>query len=259
MELKRVWMSRDAARKSHFALHAVGGVVGIVALVMALTVGGVFLAARMGLPQQLSLLALGAAVTVLGVALGLGLGRRTAGEATVFFLTTDDRLFVLDVRTIARFGQGEVGYLTGAGNTQKLLRALAEHPRLPGLADEVYRVTAMQEYPADWSVQFLARRPGRAPVPRTCLVEKACPDGDLLLRELERRLTVDNPLEPAPLSCPRSVLFSGAALAGAVALCVLSHPAVGRLPQVAYFPCLGAALLAAWLFGYFWLRHRRGE
>ena len=148
---------------------------------------------------------------------------------------------------------------TGGIAIPKLLRALAEHPRLPGLADEVYRVTAMQEYPADWSVQFLARRPGRAPVPRTCLVAKGVPDGDLLLRELERRLTVDNPLEPAPLSCPRSVLFSGAALAGAVALCVLSHPAVGRLPQVAYFPCLGAALLAAWLFGYFWLRHRRGE
>ena len=36
MELKSVWMSRDAARKSRFALHAVGGVVGIVALVMAL-------------------------------------------------------------------------------------------------------------------------------------------------------------------------------------------------------------------------------
>lgn len=259
MEPKQVWMSRDTARQSRFALRALGGIAAIAALAVVLAAGGTALALGAGLPLQAVLPGLVLGVTALGVALAVGLGRRTARDATVFFLTGDDRLFVLDVRTIARFGHGVAGYLTGAQNTRKLLRALADHPQLLALADEVCRVEALQENPTYWTVRFQARRPGREPAPRSCLLVKGYPDEDLLLRQLERRLAPQSPLEPENARPLWPVCISGAALAGAAALCVLSHPAVGRLPQAVYFPSLGAVLAAVWLFGYFLLRRRRGE
>lgn len=259
MELKQVWMSRDVARKSRFALRTAGGVVGIAVLMLVLVLGGTFLSLTLGLPGEVFSLWLVLGVTVLGVALALGLGRRSVQDATVFFLTADDRLFVLDARSLARFGRNLPGFLAGARNTQALLRALADHPRLLALADEVCRVENLKENATHWVVRFQTRRPGRNTALRSCLLVKGYADEDLLLRQLERRQSWQSTLEPGAGRHPTGLMVSGGLLLILVLLCVLSHPAVGQLPRELYFPCLGAAFLAAFPLGYFVVRWRRSE
>lgn len=75
----------DVARKSRFALRTAGGVVGIAVLMLVLVLGGTFLSLTLGLPGEVFSLWLVLGVTVLGVALALGLGRRSVQDATVFF------------------------------------------------------------------------------------------------------------------------------------------------------------------------------
>ena len=82
---------------------------------------------------------------------------------------------------------------------------------------------------------------------------------ELLLRQLERRKSWAGALELAENRNPRFILLSALACAGFSALCVLSHPALARLPREIYFPCLGAAFLSLGCLVYFVIRQRRGE
>mgnify|MGYP007093067026 CR=1 FL=1 len=88
---------------------------------------------------------------------------------------------------------------------------------------------------------------------------KGSPDEEWLLRELERRKTWENALEPTENRNPRYILLSGLVFAVCVTLCVLSHPAVGELSGEIYFPCMGASLAAFCCLLYFVIRQRRGE
>ena len=93
----------------------------------------------------------------------------------------------------------------------------------------------------------------------TYLLIKGSPDEEWLLRELERRKTWENALEPTENRNPRYILLSGLVFAVCVTLCVLSHPAVGELSSEIYFPCMGASLAAFCCLLYFVIRQRRGE
>lgn len=108
MELKKIWMSPDTGRGSRFARRTVGGVLGIALLMLLLIGGGVWLSFRFGLPRELFAVVLCFGVTALAAALAVLLGRRSMQDATVFFLTADDRLYALDARGAVRFGHGVV-------------------------------------------------------------------------------------------------------------------------------------------------------
>ena len=84
-------------------------------------------------------------------------------------------------------------------------------------------------------------------------------DEELLLRQLERRKSWAGALEAAENRNPFRILASALALLLFAALCVLSHPALGLLPQAIYFPCLGAAFLSLYALVWFILRQRLGE
>ena len=81
----------------------------------------------------------------------------------------------------------------------------------------------------------------------------------MLLKEFERRKTWENTLEPAENRNMRYILLSGVGLAVCVIMCVMSHPAVARMPGTIYFPCMGASLIAFCFLFYFIIRQRRGE
>lgn len=81
----------------------------------------------------------------------------------------------------------------------------------------------------------------------------------MLLREFERRKTWENTLEPAENRNILYILLSGLAFAVCVTICVMSHPAVARMPGEIYFPCMGASLIAFWFLLYFIIRQHRGE
>lgn len=259
MEIKQVWMSPQTARKSRYGWKMMAGVLGITLLAAALTVGGTLAALHTGRTDPLWTLALCLAVTALTVYLAVALGRRSAREATVFFLTGEGRLFVLDARMLVPQGRGLAGFAAGALGTQALLRELAARPSLPAAADEVLRVEHIRDNHTHQAVVCLLRRPNGGTVRRTCLVVNGIPDSDSLLWELERRQDWRGSLEPAPSRRPLWVLLSALACAGFGAVCALSHPAVGRLPGAVYFPCLGAAFAAFCVLVWQAVRCHRGE
>ena len=259
MVLKKVWMSPDTGRKSRYGLYTLGGILTIAVLMVALVVGGVFLSFWLDLPREAFAMALVCGVTALAVALALKLGWRSVGDATVFFLTDDDRLFAVDARARSVHGQGVLNYAAGALETQAFLRALAAQPHVPGFADEIRHVSGIKETGTYYAIRCQVCRCDHRTALRTYFLVKGNEDEELLLRHLERRQVRDGSPELRESRTPLFILISVLVLAAFLVLCTLSHPALGVLPQSIYFPCLGAAFLTLFLVAYFIIRQRRGE
>lgn len=191
MPLKKIWISKGPGEKNRYALSTLGGILGILALLMVLIVGGTFLTLYLSLPKEASLSALCIGAVILGVVLALGLGRRSLKESLVFFLTRDDRLYMLDSRTLASYRRGVLGFTSMALDTQKVLDRLAASPTLPPQALEILTVKKIREYPDFSRVSCLIRRPtGETGQWEFCL-PSGYPDEDLLRFQLERRQGFD--------------------------------------------------------------------
>lgn len=187
MELKKIWMSPDTGRGSRFARRTVGGVLGIALLMLLLIGGGIWLSFRFGLPRELFAAVLCFGVTALAAALAVLLGRRSLQDATVFFLTADDRLYALDARGAVRFGHGAVGFAAGAAEVQELLRGIADRRSLPSSADELLKVERLRENRSHYVIKCRVRRRGGRVFTRAYFLVKGYEDEDELLRQLELR------------------------------------------------------------------------
>ena len=221
--------------------------------------GGTFLSLSMGIEQKGFSLLLLLAVSGLGIGLAILMSRRSIQDATIFFLTEDDRLWVMDARSLSNHGEGFLGFAIGAMETQAFLRKQGSRPFLSNRADEIGKVLNIKENRSHYAVRCQVRRPNQRVTRHTYLLIKGSPDEEWLLRELERRKTWENALEPTENRNPRYILLSGLVFAVCVNLCVLSHPAVGELSSEIYFPCMGASLAAFCCLLYFVIRQRRGE
>ena len=259
MTIQKMWVSADTARKSSYGLRMVGGVLAVAVLAAALAAGGVFLGFRLELPMEAVSLVLVLGVTALVLALALALGRGSVRDATVFYLSSDNRLFALDVRTLARYYHGAAGFAAAAMRTQKLLRELSRSGRIPAGAEEIVKVERLEEKARHHLVRCLVRRPGGESARRTLFLWEGVQERDTLLLELQRRQGWTGGPEVPENRTPFRLVCSGLALAALAALCVLSHPAVGQLPGTLYFPCLGAAFAALICLVYFLVRQSRGE
>ena len=122
MELKKVWMSSETRKKSRYGYRTVGKILGIVFLMTALLLIGTFLSLSLGLPQQSSSMILVLLASTLGIVLTARLGRRGMQDATIFFLTENDGLWIMDARSIPNYGDGFLGFAVGAMETQAFLR-----------------------------------------------------------------------------------------------------------------------------------------
>lgn len=259
MKLKKVWMAPDTAKKSHYAWRTLGGNLGIAALMLVLIMGGTVLSFAFHWPRELFSLLLCVCVTVLGVWLSLRLGQRSVQDDTVFLLTESDQLFVMQARRLSDHSRGIWGYAAGTWETQTFLRQLAKQPFVPAGADEILKVTHIKETSTDYVIRCQVRHPNRHVVERTYFLVKGCEDEDLLLHQLERRERWENTLEPPQNRTPFAILLSALVFVCFTALCVLSHPAIAKLPQSIYFPCLGADFVAVCVLVCFIVRQRRGE
>lgn len=230
MELKQVWMSRDTQKQSRYSLRTLGGILGIAMLALVLVLGGTALGFMLGWPMRLVSVGLWLGVTVLLVALALRLGQNTVRDATLYFLTRDDRLFVADARQLAGTGHSMFAWAEGTVRVQQRLREMARSPVLPAAAEEILRVEQIRGEPhrlcghlsaaplrSDGDPPHLLRDPGpggsgdSAPSAGT-------PGGVVRLPGTEGE----------PYSAWLTAERSGGGVAGV--LSVLSHPAVGQLP-----------------------------
>ena len=163
--------------------------------------------------------------------LALRLGRRTVQDVSVFFLAENDRLFVLDARRLSHYGHGLTGYIDGTLQTQELLRRLTEMCDVPAGADEILSVERIRENKSHYIFLCRTRCSGRGTDRRTCFLVKGDPDEEELLLQMERRRNLNSIPESAADRSLSAVLISFLTLAGFIILCVLSHPAVDRLPS----------------------------
>lgn len=259
MELKKVWMSPDTKKKSKYGYRAVGGILGIVLLMVLLLCGGTLLSLSLGINKKAFSLILLTAVSALGIGLAVRLGRRSIRDATIFFLTENDRLWVMDARGLSSHGDGFLGFAISSMETQAFLRRQGKQPFLPKGADEILKVLSIKENRSHYAFRCQACHSDRHVVRRTYFLVKGIQDEQMLLQELERRKTWENVLEPAENRNPLYILLSGAAFIFCVILCILSHPSVARMSGEIYFPCMGASMVTFCFLLYFIIRQHRGE
>lgn len=176
-----------------------------------------------------------------------------------FFLTENDGLWIMDARSIPNYGDGFLGFAVGAMETQAFLRLQGKKPYLPQGADEILKVWGIKENNSHYVIRCQSRHPNKRVTRHTYFLVKGLQDEEMLLKEFERRKTWENTLEPAENRNMWYILLSGVGLAVCVIMCVMSHPAVARMPGTIYFPCMGASLIAFCFLFYFIIRQRRGE
>lgn len=259
MQVKQVWMSPATGERRAYGLRLLGGMLGIAAGMLLAICGGMAVCFYFDLPRKAVSMALVLGATALGVVLALRLGRRAVQDATLFFLTGDDRLFAVDARALSDHGRDALGYGAGAMETQRFLRRLAEQPYVPAGADEILTVEGLRTRRSCRILRCRVRHPNRHVVARTYILGKGYAQEAALLRQLHGRKNPDPGPEPDPAPRTFLLLLSSMSLLAAVVLCVLSHPAVARLPQAIYFPCLVTALVAVYFVAYCIVRQRRGE
>ena len=259
MPIIQRWIATGSKAPGRYALHSLGSVVGIVALTVTLAAAGSLLSVRF--PQLPSLLplvfCLGA--SALGIALAVRAGHKNLRNATVFFLTEENRLFLLDTRWLVRYKQGFLGFAEAALAIDRLLQQMAATERLPAQAEEILRIEQLRETDDAYLLRCQIRS-ARGRVKRcTRFLVKGYENETALLRQLERRKAWQTGLETPPNHNPLGIAVSLLALVLFAALCALSHPAVARLPQRWYFPSMGAAYAALFSLLLFALRQHRGE
>lgn len=251
-----VWMSKDTAKKSRYASRTLGGILGIAALMLLLCMAGVALVFRLDLPRGWASLAICLFVTALAVLLSTRLGRRSLQDATVFLLDDRDRLFALDARREAGYHSGALGGAETALDVQEVLREFRETGALPGSAEEIRKVISLRENRRGYVLRCRVRLEDGSAGESTYFLIKGYEAEELLLRQLERRQLPEKERSRGVLT---GLIASLVVLVSFLALCALSHPAVGRLSQSLYFPCLGAAFLSIFFVSYFAVRRHRGE
>lgn len=257
-ELKQVWMAPDTRKGSRYAWHTLGGVIGIMLLAVLLATGGTVLTLYMGLSQEV-LLVLCAAVTLLVLWLALRAARRSVREDTLFFLTKTDHLYGIQARMLVKHSGHMLGQTLGAISVQNLLRQMAEQTFVPAEAEEILQVEQIRENRCDYVVQCRVRYPDGHMAKRTYFVVNGIEDKDLLLYQFQRRQGRQGEAGVWEDRNLPGILFSAIALLVLGAVCVASHPALDKLPQILYFPCLGAAFAALCVLVYFVVRQHRGE
>lgn len=258
----KIWQP-SLREKRRYPWYMAGGVAGIAVLMVLLITGGVFLAFSLHLPMKEFSVVLCLLVTALAVWLAVRLGRKSVQNTLVFWLDDEDRLFALDVRQMVEIRRGFAGHISSALEIRKQLERLEHLPAgefsaLPGVV-EILHVESIRElshhtvlvcYIADWN--------GRK-YNRTLLLVKGYEDEYQLLQQLERRRSKVQEIEIQEHRSFYKMLVSLAILLVMVGVCVLSHPAVGKLPQALYFPCLGLSLIPLFALVYYGIKHRRGE
>lgn len=198
-------------------------------------------------------------VTALAVFLAIRVGWNSVRNATIFFLTEENRFFALDARFLFAQRRDILGQVKGMAETKQFLRILSQKPYLPAGADELIAVKKIKENRRYYAVHCRVRHPNRRVADRLYYVVKGYEDEPELLRQLEQRQTDLELPELQESRMPHYILLSAVCCVVLICVCVFSHPAFGVLPQLVYFPCLAAVTVAVFFLLYFILRYRRGE
>ena len=262
----RIWTPPGGGGKNRYALTAVGGSLAIGAFAAGAVSGGILLAFRLGWSMEAASLILCLLVT--GAVLGLtaALGRRLLSLSLLFCMDDAGRLYAVDARKYAARRRG----MASAAAVQQAVRALAapggilerrlrEERGLTGLEPQLLRLEGLRERRGSYALRCLTRFPSGRAALRSWILVKGYEGEEELLRALVRLPGPESGAELSGGDPFPHLLLSAGALAILLALCVASHPAMGRLPLELYFPTLGLTFLAFCRVLWLLLKRYRGE
>lgn len=263
----KVWMSENTKQNNYYAIRLLGAIVGCVILGLALTFGSIWFTLYMGWSIQIVGLGVCYAVPALIVLLIMRISKALHRDTLIFCQDDNDSLFVINAEMYARGGRGLAGITRKAVETQQVLekfkqnRILEKHmsqeKSLHGLEIQIVSVEKLK---ATWDGHVAAcnvRYPNGNCGKQTYIINKGYEREDELLSVFERKRYNGGSPEVKENKNPVGIMISLLALLACVVLCALSHPAVGRLPQVIYFPCLGLAHVPLCLLVHFIIKQNR--
>ena len=117
MEMK-VWLPPQAQKGPGYAVKQVVGVLALVGLGLAAAVGAIPLALYFHWPVPIAAFFGCVAGTALCIWGAVCLGRSAGRDALIFFQIENNRMFVLDVRSMVRYRRGLAGYIGTAAEVQ---------------------------------------------------------------------------------------------------------------------------------------------
>lgn len=265
----RIWMSTNTGQSDNkYAVRMVLGILGCIVLTLFICALGTVVSIKMEENKEL--------VSLLIILLGTGLviwyamriGRMSVRDTLIFCKDENDKLFVVNLRDQVRFRKGLGGYVAMAAETERLQTQLKNDGTLERklqdgtMGDMACEILSVRNIKAQkdghsvvCTVKFPTGRTGKA----TYLVCRGYEQEEELLFHLQRRLhkVITGEVEKNPY--PVRIAISLLALIGMVTLCALSHPAVAKLPENIYFPCLGLTYVPVCFLLYYIIKMRRGE
>lgn len=173
------------------------GVIAIVALAMALTVGGTLLVMITGLPVLETTFLLMLLVCALVLALAMRLRSRARRASLIFCLDTARRLYYIDVADLVPYRRGPAGFAAMNAEIKRTVASLAapggelerricEPDGLSGFANEILSVRSIRETPRRCAVNCEIRHRNMHTFRRTLTVVRGLDNEAALLYELER-------------------------------------------------------------------------
>lgn len=258
----RVWDYSEEGGNRRRRYGAVWMVPAIVLAMTAMTACSAMLSFLLpaGAAREASLTA-GCMVTVLlGVWASVRAGRRLRGYAGVFCKDEEDRLYVADAGQYVGFGHGITGYAAMEYRTQKRQEEMLEQMAagiLPPEAAQILQVENIRDLGDSYMLACRVRYGNGGAQRRVCFLMKGHEGEQELLWELERRKdrTADRGQENKRTYITAALL----AFIAVTGVCVMSHAAVGYLPQEIYFPCLGLDFILFCILCSLIIKWRRGE
>lgn len=255
----KIWMTERAKKGGWYVARLVLGIAGTAAA----CAGGSALLAAAGLalawPLTDALLLGCLGGTLAAVLLAVRLGNAGARDALVWLQDGEGGLFVLD----ARWQAGGRGALSRAAQTGKILRRIAEEGASPDsfaarTAARVLRVENLKELRNGRSAVCQVQFPDGRECRYTFRIRSE--EGDDGLFEALSRLIPEG-AAPDPFDNRRRIrgLCWLLVFLLCAAVCALSYPGIGVLPEALYFPFLGISALPLFLALCEFVRQHRGE
>ena len=240
----RIWLLNGRPSRLPAAAWALLLTLSGVGITAALSVAALVLELSVLLVSLLLVLA----VTAVLIAGALALGRKYSTSTALLARDTGGHLYYIDAADRLPYRRGLAGLWRTEQEARHRLAALWQR-ELPDALQEVRHGT--------YAVCML--RLSDRQYRRTLFLPREMPYRADLLHALEARWDRAAQSPELPAQNPLPLLLSGAAVLLLVALTVLSHPAVGRLPDTLYFPLLAVTSLAVILLLCLLLRRHRGE
>lgn len=264
----KVWMSQNTKNTNHYTFRLILPLIAMVVLLPIVTFGMMIFIKESGLSMELASTVTLIVLTIVIVCIALNMGKMANRDALIFCQDDEHNLFAVNARNFVSAHRGIYGYAKMASDVQKALknikdnqileRQMMQENSLTGLAPQIISVENFKPNNKGYSAVCKVRYPNGNTGKTTYLIENGYENQNELIAAFERKKSAYSPEVKVNYN-PIKIIISLLALIACVAVCVMSHPAVGSLPEKIYFPFLGAAFVMLFPVTYFIVKQQRGE